>query len=368
MTSYIQNKREDPNTKVLEFTLTKLDTCYAIALIRTILTDIETVGIVSEPNDKNQVTIINNTSKYHNEIIKHRLSSIPVHIEDINTFPYNDIELEINVENNTDTYMDITTEQFRLIDKNTGNYLDRDEREKIFPKNEYTQDYIMFIRLRPKLQDTDTNDRLHLKANFDLCKATNNSIYNVVSTCSYRFTPDKEKQIEEWGKIEKDLKKQKIEEIEDIKQNWFVHDSKRIYKKNSYDFKVESIGVFRNDYIVKTACKTIIQKLDKIKVDMDNNKLRIEKDDSNSFTYEVMLNGDNYTIGKIIEDVLYQEYFKKNLLKYISYKKSHPHVNYGILIIQFKDENTNHREKIMGYMEQAITVCKTIYTNIQSQI
>lgn len=366
MTSYIKNKREDPITKLMEFTLHGVEPCYAVAISRTILTNIKTIGIISEPYAENRVNIINNNTKYNNEIVKHRISAIPVHVDDPTTYDYENIQLELNVENNTDTYMDVTTEHFRIIDRNTGKQIEG-EHTKLFPKNDVTGDYILFLRLRPKLVDTDTNEKIHLKADFDICKASDNSVYNVVSTCAYGFTPDKEKQMTEWLKKEKELKQNNVEDIEEQKKNWFVYDAKRHYKKNSYDFKVKSVGVYKNDYIVKQACKNLLDNLNVVKKTIQDNKLEINVDHNNEYSYEVKIENDNYTIGKMIEDALYVSYYKKGLLNYISYKKAHPHIDYGVIIMQFKD-GTQYEEKIKEYFLYSIEYCKSIFTGIQSQI
>lgn len=366
MSIYIENKREDPITKIMEFTLKQVNPCYAIAMTRTILKDIKTIGIISEPYSKNKVQILENDTEYNNEIVKHRLSCIPIHIDDIKTYDYENIQLEINVENNKDTYMDVTTEHFRIIDKHTGKQIEG-EHTKLFPRNEITGDYILFLRLRPKLVDTDMNERIHLKADFDICTASDSSVYNVVSTCAYGFTPDKEKQMMEWVEKEKKLKQNNVEDIEEQKKNWFVYDAKRYYKKNSYDFKVKSIGVYKNDFIVRQACKCILEKLEKLKNTIQENKLEINIDQNNEFCYEVKLEKDNYTIGKIIEDALYEIYYKKGLLVYVSYKKIHPHIDYGIIIIQFK-EGGQYEKNIKEYFLKSIEYCQEIYLGIQKQI
>lgn len=364
--NYIQNKREDPITKMMEFTLHGVEPCYAVAISRIILTKIDIIGIVSDPYEKNKVNVIDNITNCTNEIVKHRLSAIPIFVDDITTYDYENVQLELNVENNTDTYMDVTTEHFRIIDKNTGKQIEG-EHSKLFPKDDLTGDYILFLKLRPKLVDSDVNEKIHLKADFSICNAGDNSVYNVVSTCGYGFTPDKEKQMTEWLKKEKELKQNNVEDIDEQKKNWFVYDAKRHYKKNSYDFKIESIGVYKNDHIVRMACKYIIKKLDELKSSIQENKLEINIDHDNENSYEVKINNDNYTIGKIIEDALYVNYYKKGLLSYISYKKIHPHIDYGIIIIQFKDGN-QYDEKIKEYFLLSIEYCKKIFMGIQSQI
>ena len=53
-------------------------------------------------------------------------------------------------------------------------------------------------------------------------------MFNIVSTCSYGMTPDKVKQYEIWGEKEKSLKEDD-DVVEHLKENWMIHDAKRIF-------------------------------------------------------------------------------------------------------------------------------------------
>ena len=371
---YIENKVEDKSTNTLTFTLTGVEPSFANALRRTILTDIETVGIISEPHEKNKVNVLINKTKTNNEIVKHRLSSIPIHISDPYTFPYDEIEIEVDVENSTDTYRDVTTEDFRIRNKTTGVYMKKEDSKQIFPANEMTGDYVLFLRLRPKLTDAGIFDKIHIRAPLDLCKASQNSVYNVVSTCSYRFSPDKSKQEDAWKKYEKDLKQQSVdlEEISEKKKNWFLHDAKRYYIDNRFDFVIETLGVFSNVEIVKKACRSIITKLDVIQDEIEGSTLEISRGNTVHKSYDIHIKNDNYTIGKILEEVLYDNYYmKESLFSFISYNKPHPHINFGILRVSFKKEtndDTSEISKLNECLMNAIETCKSIYLQCSKNI
>jgi DNA-directed RNA polymerase alpha subunit len=95
-----------------KFTLSNINVSLANAIRRTILSDIPTVSIYTETYEDNQCTIHTNTTRLHNEILKHRLSCIPVHVTDLEVLPDNYI-LELDVVNDTDTTRIVTTEDFR---------------------------------------------------------------------------------------------------------------------------------------------------------------------------------------------------------------------------------------------------------------
>ena len=82
------------NGDMLSFTLRGVNVSIANAIRRTILSDINTVVFRTTPNEKNKATIIANTSRLNNEIIKQRLSCIPIHIKDYDDFPFKNYIME----------------------------------------------------------------------------------------------------------------------------------------------------------------------------------------------------------------------------------------------------------------------------------
>ena len=62
---------------ILTFTISNIDVCYANSIRRIILSHIPSV--VFKPSyEDNKLDIIKNTSRFNNEIIKHRLGCIPI--------------------------------------------------------------------------------------------------------------------------------------------------------------------------------------------------------------------------------------------------------------------------------------------------
>ena len=102
-------------------------------------------------------------------------------------------------------------------------------------------------------------------------------MYNVVSTCSYGFTPDKVEQHNQWQEISQKLEENNITatKIEQERKNWYTLQAKRIYIPDSFDFKVESIGVFTNREIIHLACDNIIKRLNIIATKSDNQSIEL---------------------------------------------------------------------------------------------
>ena len=125
--------------ELYKFTLSNVNVSVANAIRRVVLSEIPTTVLYTETYQDNQCKIIKNTTRLHNEIIKHRLSCIPVHIKELDILPGNYV-LELDVKNETDTIKIITTEDFKIKNKKNGNYLTTEETRKnlsFLPKNEY---------------------------------------------------------------------------------------------------------------------------------------------------------------------------------------------------------------------------------------
>jgi DNA primase len=199
----------------LTFTLSNVNVSYANGLRRIILSEIPVIAIESYPHDKNNVTIFTNKSRLNNELIKQRLSCVPIHIDALEDFPYTEYVLEINKSNDTNVIIFITSEDFQIKNIKTGKYLTRAEVQKIFPPDPISGDYIDLLRLRPKLSSNNDKEQLHLEAKFTISNAKNSGMYNVVSTCSYGNTIDQENIKDAWTIKEEELKlKYSKEEID----------------------------------------------------------------------------------------------------------------------------------------------------------
>ena len=139
--------------------------------------------------------------------------------KDIHVLPEKYI-LEVNVKNDSDEVKFVTTEDFKIKNKMTPDKeIDATEIKKIFPPDLLTNEYIDFARLRPKISNSIPGEEIHLKCEFSISNAKENSMFNVVSTISYKFTQDPGLISIEWDKIEKELKiifEKKISKIQRI--------------------------------------------------------------------------------------------------------------------------------------------------------
>ena len=328
------------NKGVLTFTLENTNVSIANALRRVLLSDINSI-VFDTNNDK--INIYENTTRFHNEILKQRLGCIPVHIKDNGGIE--NLIIELNGSNESDSIQYVTSKDFMIKDIVTDKYLTEEQTKSIFPPNKITKEYVLFTRLRPKISNDILGEKISLKVKLKTSTAKKDGMYNVVSTCAFGNTEDKVEQHNQWQSISEDLESKELngDRIEYERKNWYTLQAKRYYIKDSFDFKVESVGVYTNVELINMGCDNIIKRLDKIKEKCDKEQLNLnKKSTAMENAVDVILEGEDYTIGKVIEFILHEQYYKKDReLSYVGFIKKHPHDDYSIVRMAFSGEGNS---------------------------
>jgi len=338
------NPRVDIISKIdddeLKFSLSGVNVSIANALRRIILSEIPIVVFRVSPSDKNKCTIIANTCGLNNEIVKHRLSCIPIHIKDVDDFPLKNYMLELHVQNNTDTNIYVTTKDFVIKDLITGKPLPENKTREIFPADDLTGDFIDFVRLKAKLAEEIQGKIIHLTCEFDIGTAKEDAAYNVVSTCAYGNTIDDAVQEAKLAQLKQKWKDEgkKESEIEFEATNWKLLEGKRIFKKDSFDFVIQSIGIYTNAELLILACKVMIEKLQNLNSNIEKDQVEIKIAESTiPNCYDIKLENEDYTIGKVIEYFMLSSFYEKGVLTYCGFKMLHPHDTYSLLRVAYKE-------------------------------
>jgi DNA-directed RNA polymerase alpha subunit len=337
MNPSIHNIGQDGDT--YKFTLSGLNVSLANALRRTILSDIPINAIYTQTYADNECHIKINTTRLHNEILKQRLSCIPVHMKELDLLPEKYL-LELDMINETDSMIIITTEDFRIKNKNNDNYLTKDETRRIFPPCSKTNMFIDFARLRPGMGSTIKGEQLKLTAEFSVRTAKDSSMFNVVSTCAYGNTVDKTKAELIWKEHENSLSAEQMskQDIEMHKKNFYLLDAQRQFVEDSYDFVIQSVGVYDNKEIVKLGCKVLIEKMANFSTAIESDIVPIRLSETTMENcFDIVLENEDYTLGKTLEFVLYEQYFMKDkVLSFCGFKKFHPHDDESIIRLAYK--------------------------------
>ena len=373
---------------ILSFTIENTNVSYVNGIRRIILSEIPTFVFRTKPYEKNDAIFHKNTSKFNNEILKQRLSCIPIHINNLE-IPYEDLLIEISVENKTESIMYVTTHDFKIKNIKIDKYLMDSEHEKIFPPDPLTNQFIDFCRLNPKISDEIPGESIIISAKIVIGNSKENGSFNVVSLCSYNNCIDenlrdqmlqiKEQEFYENFTNKKlatgDFTEEEMKKYEQLRdqevateiKDWLLLDAKRLTRPDCFNFRVETIGVFENTYIVKKAIKIIIDKLASIiKIYSGQNNLISESSSTIPNSFDIKLENEDYTIGKILEFTLNQIYYvEKQDLTYCGFRKPHPHIDESFIRLGFNEPADKKITSI--YIINSAIISIQLYKKILSQ-
>lgn len=353
---------------VLKFTISNTNHSLVNSLRRIVLSDIPTLVFRTFPHTDCKVNITVNTTRLNNEILKQRIGCIPIHITDTD-FPYDEYIVEVDKKNDTDTIQLLTTADFKIKNISTDKYLSPVTVKEIFPPDFITGDYIILTRLRPKLSENIAGEHLQFTASLDIGTAKQDGMYNVVCTCAYGASIDMVKATDIWNDKKKELEKSGMsaEDIEFQKSDWFLLDAKRIILPDSFDFIIESVGVYSNNSIIKKACSIMIKKCELFISLLQAGKVDIKVNDNTTIDneYIVTLKDEDYTLGNVLVYFLYENYYlNKKSLTFVGFKVPHPHIPNGIIRIAFTA--VSDQTEVIQYLINAAQNVITTYTNIMS--
>ena len=352
----------------LRFTLSGVNVAFANAIRRTFIGEVPTVVFRTTPHDQNRADILVNTTRMNNELLKQRLSCIPIHIGDT-TFPIDDYVVEIQKRNDSETIEYVTTGDFRVRDVKTDLYLSEAETRRMFPVNSLTGDHIDFARLRPRVSDEIPGEELNMVCGLSIGTAKQDGAFNVASTCAYGATVDAVAANAALTARLKELKAAGEDKaaIDRIRSDWQALEAKRYVKPDSFDFVIETVGVFTNEELVLKACHVVMDKLRSFQelIEADGTTIQsLETENTIEFGYDVQLVNEDYTLGKVLEYVMYSKHFGK-ALTYCGFRKPHPHRSESFLRLGFKTETG--KPEVAAYLTNAAAAAIVVFERIASE-
>jgi DNA-directed RNA polymerase subunit L len=190
---------------------------------------------------------------------------------------------------------------------------------------------------------------------------------------------DDVKASEQWDILQKkhEADKKSSEEIQFEKKNFYTLQAYRYFhtnnqgEPNSFDFLVQSIGIYENTAIVHKACTILMNKFADLLKNMeadtvmiyDSMKTKEHKlsviESHVEHSYDIVLEDEDYTVGCVLEKILYDMFYVgsvKPLMTFVGFKKYHPHDSYSIVRVAYKESP----EKIL-IKTNVIDACKQAY-------
>lgn len=364
--------KTDQNGK-LEFTIDRINVSLANAIRRVILSDISTFVFRVYPHSECRSTITVNTSRIHNQILNQRLSCIPIHITD-QDFPYKDYQLEVNATADGNEIRYVTTKDFKMKNKTNGKYLTDVKVREIFPPNAITGDFIEFARLLPKMTEYGEGEQLAMTCDLDIGTAKEDGAFNVVSTCAYQMTMNPSKVDEAWRVKEAELVKDGVaaigsEEMKAQRKNWSLLDAQRFTKEDSFDFVIETVGVFTNADIVSKAAQIMINKCTKFIRDIETGENHIIPTVSTIQNgFDIELKGEDYTLGKVLEFFLHDKHYAEDqTVTYCAFRKIHPHNPDSMIRVGFAETVGVDENIVAEYITTCARDAIAVFEHIRDQ-
>ena len=344
------------NRLTLSFTLTNCSRSLANGLRRTIMADVPCVVLHAETSADDGPSFHVNTSRRTNEILAQRLACIPVHASDP-MFPYQEYTYVIDKTNSSDSIEYITSEDITLRETKSGRDVAASEIRRIFPSDPTTGDFIDIVRLRPGLAKTMVGESLHVSGKLSLSTPGQNGCHALTSTCVCVGTRNKAEIDQALATLEKKLLSEgkPAEDIALAKSDFNHLDASRLTVPNSFDFVIQAIGPIQPRDLVHRGIDILVGRLRDLKLQLSTNTDRLQDAPGtmpNAFSIE--LHGDGYTLGGLITDHLYSQYYMPAppILSFCGFRKPHPHIAVSTVKLAFTQETT--RAGALAFMDGTI--------------
>ena len=343
------------------FKVKDVDVSILNSIRRVILAEIENVAFEFKPfntGEQQKIKIFTNTCPLHNEIIEQRLSMLPINlnVNEILDFDENNYKFVINKKNETNTLMNVTTDDIEIFDNNNKKYDDKFTK-RVFPKNKYSGDHILITKLKPNLINIKDGNEINIEMKATKDKAQNYSGFGYVSQCVYYNIVDEKKAEKELKKrleqFEKDNNPTK-EEKESFINDFNNLDRDRYFHKNDFDepnyfeYMIESECLTSPEYLFYKALTILDNKLQNVISKITDDSFTFEYVDNSKNMYDIKIENEKHTLGNLIQALFYNIFIRKDnkqVVEYIGYKCPHPLENNMIIKIKFKNDEPNENIK-----------------------
>lgn len=370
-------KNFNKNDNKISFDINDIDVAILNSIRRTILSDIPNVAFDFEPYefDNKKIDIITNTCSLHNEIILQRLSMIPLKFTENEIYDFDPLKykFKLNITNNTNKMLNVTTGDILIFDENDKKYPESFIR-KIFPRNKISNDFILITKLKPNNYDKEKGDTIEINMIASKKTAKDYAGFGYVSQCVYHNIVDDSKAKQALKELIEKNKNLNSKEIEDLKKDFNTLDKFRYFKTNKYDepnsfqFNIESEALASPEYLFFKSIQIIKNKLEKLLENIIDDNIIINNIKNTDNLYEFIIQNEGHTIGNIIQALFYNLHIRDNNKKdinYIGYKCPHPLENTLIINIRFNN-NINSKE-INELFKEGIIHIQDILDKINKQ-
>ena len=327
------------------------------------------------------IQISKNTSALHDQFLSHRISYVPINMENHSyfnietilnndtsdrTFVFNklskNVEFKLNKKNNSlqnefrdkQGLIDVTTNDFIIVDGDGVNI----DTDVFFKPDVFTGDYVLLNKLKQDLSNEDGGEEILIDCVPRIGMGRFSSKNDPTGTVTYQMHQDTEEAINSVFKHKKThLNKERnkkglddftAEEEVQFRKSFDLLDRDRVIKTdengnpNAFRFSVESIGFLNPNTIIIDALGVLILSLKDIQNSFTfrndkygfatTNKISITELDSSNVNIGININvkNENHTIGNMLSNIIRNMWchmgteLEEPILKMVSYKMNHP--------------------------------------------
>lgn len=183
---------ESSDARGVRFTVRGVDLSIVNSARRVMMSEVPTVAFAfSHEPAENEVVLRANTTALHNEFMGHRLSLVPICLDEnaIRVFQPAHYKFVIRRKNDGRQTLDVTSQDIQVFDQ-TGAKYPTDAVARMFPADPITGDHVLICQLRPGRDRDADGEELHAECVAALGVGKTNARWSPVSTCFFRNTID----------------------------------------------------------------------------------------------------------------------------------------------------------------------------------
>lgn len=383
--------KTNPINGQVSFTVNDVDIAIINAVRRVMLSELPNVAVRFNAGDiekaltESDIEFIENTTCLHNEFLGHRISLIPIHIEEdeLENYDSEKYTFVINIHNQTHEVLYVTTKDIVAYDADGQEY-PTSVRDKLFPVSPITGDAIYIVALNPNHYNTDFGDKLHVRFKASVGTAQEHARFSPVSCCTFFNVIDRQKAEEAKRllieKTEEAMKKKEVgrqnmtaEEKEKLSRRFDVHDAFRYYVKNeetdevaAVRFTIESECRLSVRYLFAKSLDVLVQKLQKV---MKPNRYAITRlGEADSMVYSILIKHEQHTLGNLMQTLMYNMYVREaSDLEFVGYYLPHPLVDEIIMKLHFTKGHDAYKtvDGVRAFYETSIKRMQTILRDLK---
>jgi DNA-directed RNA polymerase subunit L len=334
------------SSTVLRFQMNPTMVGYANTLRRTMITDVETIAFRADINESGATTdvlITSNSTPMSNEMLAHRISLIPIHVENPLEWNPDAYSFSLNITNNSTDPLDVVASDI-TVKQNRG----AEEEPLLVPSVQFfhpdpvTHDTALLTVLKGRIGAQEP-ESLTFTARATIGTGRENAAFMpVTSRCAYGYTrdddPERKKEIFTlWLTRHKKVSPTELEANPtrkgELEREFETMEVQRCYKMNeqgepfSFDFIVESVGVLDPAYIVRRAIDVLQAKVLRYgSIDSGDlpEGIKIRPADARMKGFDFTFQREDHTLGNLLQTWMEHNLVDSEEITFVGYKVPHP--------------------------------------------